>query len=125
MDFPVLKKSTNDFKITHVVQLNSMKNPIVKELYDKAKEMDISSENEKSNKMLNEAIGMYKTLIEQYGDKLNDTIFKQVAERCINRMRFLGKLKSAVDIHYKLIRRFVDEPSFRNQLAVTFLLGNR
>lgn len=123
MDFPLLKNPLTTSK--SLMPYDFIKNPVVKELYDKAKEMDVSSEKEKSNKKLLEAIGMYKTLIEQYEDKLNDTIYKQVAERCINRLRFMGKLKSAVDIHYKLIRRFVDEPSFRNQLAVTFLLGNR
>lgn len=109
----------------HMPTKKKIKNPTVKELYDKAKAMDEQAEKEKSNKKLLEAIQMYKTLIEQFGDKLNDTIYKQVAERCIERMRFMGKLKTAVDIHHKLIRRFVDEPSFRNQLAVTFLLGNR
>lgn len=87
--------------------------------------MDEQAEKERSNKKLLEAIEMYKTLIVQYGDKINDTIYKQVAERCIERMRFIGKLKPAIDIHHNLIRRFADEPSYRNQLAVTFLLGNR
>lgn len=87
--------------------------------------MDALAEKEKSNKKLLEAIEMYKTLIQQYGEKLNDTIYKQIAERCIERMRFMGKLKPAVELHHLVIRRFPDEPSFRNQLAVTFLLGNR
>lgn len=87
--------------------------------------MDELAEKEKSNKKLLDAIEMLKSLIEQYGDKLNDTIYKQVAGRCIERMRFMGKFKQAIEIHHKIIRRFVDEPSYRNQLAVTFLLANR
>lgn len=85
----------------------------------------MAAEKEKSNKRLIEAIENYKDFIETYGDKVNDTIFKEIAERCIDRMRFIGKLKQAVDVHYKLVRRFVMEPFYRNQLAVTYLLGNR
>lgn len=83
------------------------------------------AEREKSNKMLLEAIESYKNLIVMYGDEINDTIFKEVADRCIERMRFIGKFKPAVDMHYKLIHRFVDDPSYMNQLAVTYLLSNR
>lgn len=72
-----------------------------------------------------EALSLYKDLITIHGDKLNDTIFKEVADRCVERMRFVGKLKAAVDIHKKLIERFDDEPDYRNQLAVTYLLGNQ
>ncbi|KAG5677234.1 hypothetical protein PVAND_007009 [Polypedilum vanderplanki] len=100
-------------------------NPEVKDLYEKAKSLDATAEREKSNKILLEAIEKYKELINVYGDKVNDTIFKEIAEKCIERMRFMGKLKQTVDIHYKLIHRFVENPSYRNQLAVTYLLGNR
>jgi hypothetical protein len=40
-------------------------------------------------------------------------------------MRFIGKLKAAAEIQRKLIERFDDEPNYRNQLAVTYLLGNQ
>lgn len=94
-------------------------------MYQRAKSLDAQAEKEKSNKKLLEAIEGYKELIITNGDLLNDTIFIEIAERCIERMRFIGKMKQAVDIHYKLIHRFDDEPSYRNQLAVTFLLANR
>lgn len=42
-----------------------------------------------------------------------------------NRFKFLGEHLSAVPVHEKLIERFDDEPSYRNQLAVTYLLVNR
>lgn len=87
--------------------------------------MDEQAEKERSNAKLVEAIQAYKDLIEINGDILNDTIFIEIAERCIERMRFIGKMKQAVDVHYKLIHRFVDEPSYLNQLAVTYLLANR
>jgi aspartate beta-hydroxylase len=104
---------------------DKIKNPAIKELYEKAKSLDAAAEREKSNKKLLEAIEGYKELILTHGDKVNDTIFKEIAGKCIERMRFLGKLKQVIDIHYKLIHRFVEEPSYRNQLAVTYLLGNR
>lgn len=72
-----------------------------------------------------EALLMYKELIVHQGDKLHDETFKEISTRCIERMRFAGKFKAAVEIHKKLIERFDDEPDFRNQLAVTYLLGNQ
>lgn len=99
--------------------------PEIKELYDKAKSLDTQAEKEKSNSRLIEALVAYKYLITNHSKKLNDTLFIEIAERCIERMRFIGKLKAAVEIHKKLIERFDDEPSYRNQLAVTYLLGNQ
>lgn len=42
-----------------------------------------------------------------------------------NRFKFLGEHLSAVPVHEKLIERFDDDPNYRNQLAVTYLLVNR
>jgi aspartate beta-hydroxylase len=97
----------------------------LKEIFDKAEMLDRQAEKLKSNTKLMEALVAYKELVVTHGDKLNDTILKEVGERCIERMRFIGRLKAAVEIHTKLIDRFDDEPRFRNQLAVTYLLGNQ
>jgi aspartate beta-hydroxylase len=97
----------------------------LKEIYKKAKMLDSDAEKMKSNSMLMEALAMYKDLIINHGDKVNDTILKEVGERCIERMRFIGRLKAAVEIHRKLIERFQEDPRYRNQLAVTYLLGNQ
>ncbi len=99
-------------------------NSTIREVYERAKSLDAQSETQRSNFKLMDAIESYKELINVHGDFINDTIFVQVAERCIERMRFLGKMKQAVDVHFKLIHRFNDEPSFRNQLAVTYLMAN-
>lgn len=107
------------------ISVKKNKNSTIRELYEMAKSLDTLAEKERSNKRLHEAIESYKELIKAYGDQLNDTIFIEIAERCIERMRFIGRMKQAVDIHYKLIHRFMDEPSYRNQLAVTYLLVNR
>lgn len=87
--------------------------------------LDDQAEKLKSNTKLMEALIAYRDLIMNHGEKLNDTILKEVGERCIERMRFIGRLKAAVDIHKKLIERFDTEPRYRNQLAVTYLLGNQ
>lgn len=99
--------------------------PDVKILYVKAKALDAKAEKEKSNARLTEALVQYRDLIVSHGSKLNGSIFKEVAERCVERMRFVGKLKAAVEIHKKLIERFDDNVEYRNQLAVTYLLGNQ
>ena len=59
-------------------------------LYGKARSLDKLSEVNKSNALLKRAIDFYLESID-LGAKLNDSRFKEVAERCIDRMRFLGK----------------------------------
>lgn len=93
--------------------------------YQESIELDKIAEKLRSNEKLVEAIKLYKDLILNHDKELNDTIFKEVSERCILRMRFLNKLKGAVEIHKKLIERFPDDPHYQNQLAVTYLLGNQ
>lgn len=87
--------------------------------------LDKQAEKERSNTKLTEALVLYRDLIIKHGPKLNGSVFKEVGERCVDRMRFVGKLKAAVDIHKKLIERFDDNVEYRNQLAVTYLLGNQ
>lgn len=101
------------------------KNPEIKQSYEKAKELDKLADKYQSNQRLIEAIEIYKDLIIKHDKVLNDTLLKEIGERCIERMRFLGTLKAAIEIHKKLIERFPDEPSFQSQLAVTYLLRNR
>jgi aspartate beta-hydroxylase len=101
------------------------KHPKTKELYEKAKKLDERAEKERSNAILTEALVAYKDLLTNHNKNLNDSIFKEVGERCVDRMRFIGKLKAAVEIHNMMIERFDDEVDYRNQLAVTYLLGNQ
>lgn len=110
-------------RLTFVTPMS--KNPQLKQSYEKAKELDKLAESTKSNNRLIEAIQIYEDLILNHDKQLNDTILKEIGVRCIERMRFLGKLKAAIEIHRKLIERFPDEVSFQSQLAVTYLLGNR
>lgn len=59
--------------------------------YGKVKSLDRLAELNRSNSMLKRAIDEYRQLIETDGDRLNDTQFKRAAERCIERMRFIGR----------------------------------
>lgn len=118
--------SLNDFS-WNCYQLTAfdLKHPDTKLLYDMAKRLDTKAEKERSNPILLQALEGYQSLLLDHKKNLNDTIFKEIAERCVERMRFAGKLKAAVAIHNILIERFDDEPNYRNQLAVTYLLGNQ
>ncbi|KAJ6642915.1 Aspartyl/asparaginyl beta-hydroxylase [Pseudolycoriella hygida] len=92
--------------------------------YGKGKALDKLSEAQKSNEILKEAIAAYVKAIE-FGSSLDDAIFKVYAVQCIERMRFIGQHLNAVPVHKALIERFNDDPYYRNQLAVTYLLANR
>lgn len=94
-------------------------------MYGKAKSLEALAELEKSNRLLMGAISLYKTLLENYTDKLSPDMFKDVGERCVERMRFLGQHEQAVSIYEQLIQSVDDGPKYRNQLAVAYLLMNR
>lgn len=59
--------------------------------YGKAKSLDLLADLNRSNDMLKLAINEYVKYIE-FGPKINDTQFKVAAERCIERMRFIGNV---------------------------------
>lgn len=56
-----------------------------------AKALDKLADLNRSNQILRRAIDEYEKYIE-WGVKLNDTQFKVAAERCIERMRFIGNV---------------------------------
>lgn len=59
--------------------------------YGVAKALDDLADLRRSNSLLRRAIDEYEKYIE-FSDKLNDTEFKVAAERCIDRMRFIGNV---------------------------------
>lgn len=61
--------------------------------YGKGKALDILSEQQKSNEILKDAIAAYNKAVE-FGSLIDDETFKIYAERCIDRMRFIGELIS-------------------------------
>ncbi|KFB48520.1 aspartyl/asparaginyl beta-hydroxylase [Anopheles sinensis] len=93
-------------------------------LVGRARALDALAEQRRSNSILTEAIAAYhKVIIQDLA--VDDGTLKVVAERCIDRLRFQGQHAKAIEIHEILIRRFDDEPHYRNQLAVTYLYMNR
>jgi len=54
-----------------------------------------------------------------------DTLYRMTGERCIDRLRFVGRYGTAITVHKLLINRFPKEPKYRNQLAVTYLTINK
>uniref|UniRef100_A0A6E8VPE0 Asp_Arg_Hydrox domain-containing protein n=1 Tax=Anopheles coluzzii TaxID=1518534 RepID=A0A6E8VPE0_ANOCL len=93
-------------------------------LIGRARSLDALAEQRRSNAILTEAIAAYRKVI---GHELSvdDGTLKTVAERCIDRMRFQGQHAQAIEVHNVLIRRFDNEPLYRNQLAVSYLYLNR
>ncbi|XP_049309751.1 serine-aspartate repeat-containing protein F isoform X2 [Bactrocera dorsalis] len=90
-----------------------------------ARLLDKMSEQQRSNNLLNQAIQAYKRYL-AFGDDITDHAqFRKAAERCIERMRFMGHHMQAVPIHQLLIARFTNKPDVRNELAITYLLQNR
>ncbi|XP_036331510.1 aspartyl/asparaginyl beta-hydroxylase isoform X4 [Rhagoletis pomonella] len=90
-----------------------------------ANALDKLAELQRSNHLLSEALQAYKRYLALGSAITNNAQFRAAAERCIERMRFMGHHMQAVPIHQQLIERFADEPDVRNQLAITYLLQNR
>ncbi|XP_063929190.1 aspartyl/asparaginyl beta-hydroxylase isoform X3 [Zophobas morio] len=92
-------------------------------LYGKAQALDILADKKRSNDILQKAIAIYLRILTL--EKVPDALFETVADRCINRMRFMGNYRSAIDVHHKLIERFPEETKYKNQLVVSYLIINR
>lgn len=109
--------------------------------YGRARALDQLAEQRQSNQLLTEAITNYQKLMSF--DGVPPALFKMAADRCINRLRFMGMRMSfifviyskvkhfpgqyskAIEVHRLLITKFPDEVIYRNQLAVTYLTTNR
>lgn len=91
-------------------------------LYGKAQSLDVLAEQKRSNKFLEGAIDAYEQVLNI--SDITDALFKQVAERCINRLRFRGSYKRAIPIHKSVIMKFPDDINYQNELAVTYLTMN-
>ncbi|XP_044257540.1 aspartyl/asparaginyl beta-hydroxylase isoform X2 [Tribolium madens] len=92
-------------------------------LYGKAQALDVLAEQKRSNELLQKAIDAYLKILEL--KDVPNVLFEAAAERCINRMRFIGNYNRAIEVHYKLIARFPQKTHHRNQLVVSLLTINR
>ncbi|XP_055704085.1 aspartyl/asparaginyl beta-hydroxylase isoform X6 [Phlebotomus papatasi] len=93
-------------------------------LYGRARALDRLSEMQQSNAILKDAIRAYEAVV-RLKMNVSDDLFTAAATRCIDRMRFLGLHSQAMPIHEALILRFDDQPEYRNQLAISYLLLNQ
>jgi aspartate beta-hydroxylase len=108
-------------KLFDVLLQNYSSSP--RSLYGKAQALDVLADQKRSNEILQKAIATYFKLLDL--EDVPDPLFEAAAERCINRLRFMGNYNRAVDVHLKLIARFPEEPKYRNQLVVSYLTVNR
>ncbi|KRT84459.1 Tetratricopeptide repeat-containing protein, partial [Oryctes borbonicus] len=92
-------------------------------LYGMAHALDLWAERKRSNEILQESIQFYLQVLN--AQNVPDALFLIAAERCINRMRFIGNYGRAISVHKKLIERFPEEVKYKNDLAVTYLTTNR
>lgn len=60
-------------------------------LIGRARALDNLAEKSRNNAVLRQAIEAYIYAIDQINDGLTDEEFKMMAERCIDRQRFLGE----------------------------------
>lgn len=97
-------------------------------LYGRACSLDRLAEVERSNSRLEQAIATYRSVIDmadEHPDQVPLPLLRLAAEKCIERMRFRGFMGKAVRVQQRLLQRFPDDISLRNQMGVTFLLMNQ
>nr|CAD7586508.1 unnamed protein product [Timema genevievae] len=93
-------------------------------LLGRTRSLDKLGDIHHSNALLDQTIQAYLNVL-QMKDLLSDTLFKEIAYRCINRIIFRGHHIKAVPIHRSLIKLFPEDPHHSNQLAVTYLNINK
>ncbi|XP_066158756.1 aspartyl/asparaginyl beta-hydroxylase isoform X2 [Euwallacea fornicatus] len=91
-------------------------------LYGKAKALDNLAEEQQSNDILSEALTYYLRALNT--PSVPNRLYIQIADRYINRARFIGQYKKAIAVHWQLIERFPENSSVLNTLAVTYLTVN-
>ncbi|CAH1153790.1 unnamed protein product [Phaedon cochleariae] len=92
-------------------------------LYGKAISLDALADEKQSNVILEKALAIYIELLQR--EDVLPVLYKMVADRCINRTRFMGQYKKLVMVHQLVIKRFPGDPKHKNDLAVTYLTINR
>ncbi|CAG9769531.1 unnamed protein product [Ceutorhynchus assimilis] len=99
------------------------KNPLSPRLlYGRAKALDILAEEKKSNELLKQSLSFYAQALSV--PDVPDQLIIKIAERYIDRARFIGQYQKAIAAHLKLIERFPENATYLNNLAVTYLTIN-
>lgn len=60
--------------------------------YGRAKALDELAARRKDNRLLRQSIAAYERLVLELGVDLPDHVFRAMGERCVELMRFIGKL---------------------------------
>ncbi|KAG5879021.1 hypothetical protein JTB14_009659 [Gonioctena quinquepunctata] len=81
------------------------------------------ADQKRCNSLLEQALKLYLQLLRSRN--VPNSLFKMAAERCLNRMRFLGQYSNAILVHKLVIDRFPDTPKHLSDMAVTYLTVNR
>lgn len=63
---------------------------MIRALIGRARVLDHLADVQKSNAVLGQAIEAYFTLVTEDSALLDDETFRNIADRCVNRMRFAG-----------------------------------
>lgn len=113
-------------------------------LYGKAKCLDLLADIKQSNKILQESIDYYLKVVTSPTSP--EELFRIAAEKCIERMRFIGLVIAifffiyhnyymisiiigqygrAIFVHKLLLQKYPDVSEYPNQLAVTYLTVNK
>ncbi|XP_045104679.1 aspartyl/asparaginyl beta-hydroxylase-like isoform X3 [Portunus trituberculatus] len=97
-------------------------------IYGRARSLDQLAETEKSNSKLEQAIVTYRSLMDLADEEpalVPLPLLQAAAERCIDRMKFRGFFGKALRVQQRLLRRFPDDITLRNNMGVTYLLMNQ
>ncbi|XP_004932332.1 aspartyl/asparaginyl beta-hydroxylase isoform X1 [Bombyx mori] len=92
--------------------------------YVKARALDATAEARRDNRLLSQAIAAYIDLLKM-NERLSDKKLIEVTDRTLERIKFRGTYLSAEPVYKLLIRRFPDNPNYRNNLTVSLLMANR
>ncbi|XP_037080366.1 aspartyl/asparaginyl beta-hydroxylase-like isoform X2 [Pollicipes pollicipes] len=91
-------------------------------LWGRARALNAQAQQERSNNVLDKAISAFKAVLDLDVEKpLPLALFRQVAETCVQQMRFRGQMDQAARIQQRLIQKFPDDYMLRNHLATVFL----
>ncbi|XP_028176355.1 aspartyl/asparaginyl beta-hydroxylase isoform X1 [Ostrinia furnacalis] len=89
-----------------------------------ARALDAAAEAQRDNRLLTRAITAYLDLLKM-NERLSDKKLLEVTGRTLDRIQFRGNYLSAEPVYRLLIRRFPNDPSYRNNLTISFLMANR
>ncbi|CAG9796721.1 unnamed protein product [Diatraea saccharalis] len=89
-----------------------------------ARALDHAAEARRDNSLLSRAITAYLHLLKM-NERLSDEKLLKISERVLDRIQFRGNYLNAEPVYRLLIRRFPNDPAYRNNLTISYLMANR